>query len=89
MDTMNKIFLHIDRLMLQGFSENAQRQYVQGLQQGLQTMLERPESVSSLRSIGRLNQLTIQASAMNQKSDFKQQGFSTASQIVNGLQQRE
>lgn len=87
MDTMNTIFLHIDHLELQGFSENAQREYVQGLQQGFQAILERPESLNLLRSAGHLNQLTI--NAVKQKGNIKQQGFSTAGQIVKGLQQRK
>ena len=83
---MNKVYLHIDRLVLEGIDSQSQSDYVLGLQQGLQHMLTTGVSVETLKNMGDIRQLSIQSNVFAKNSGAKSQGINTAKHIFNGMQ---
>jgi len=83
---MKKIYVHIDRLVLEGLDAQGQSDYVTGLQQGLQTRLANEVALQTVRTLGHVRQLSIQSDALLNHKGARNQGNITAGHIVRQIQ---
>ena len=82
---MNKIYIHIDQLILEGLDPQAQRDYVDGLQQGLRSLIAKQMTVSQWKNTGYKKSLKLNSHTLGDQSSSKSQGIETAHSIVSGI----
>ena len=82
---MSKILIHIDRLILEGIDPRSQSDFVDSLQQHLQSLLANQTSFDAIRQAADIKKLQIESHALGAGNNAKSQGVEIANNIASGL----
>ena len=82
---MNRIILHIDKLVLRGFNHEDRQGIAEGLQQELVRMFADPQAAQQLTANGDVSRLRIGSIRIGQNSKPQHVGSQVAQGIGKGM----